>query len=215
MCGVIGVILESPSDEDFQIIKNIFVESKIRGLHATGISYVKNGKIVTIKEPISSDKFVEKYFTNKEIFIDDNHIMMIGHCRYSTSDLEFNQPISNDSFSIVHNGVVTQEPYESWRELYGYDCVTKNDTELLFHTILDNHDPLWKWKDSSLSCIELNEYGLRFYRNEKRPLYYTRFSGGYIITSTKDIVKRSGISSEPNMTIPNEVYFYGKKRKNE
>ena len=56
---------------------------------------------------------------------------MIGHCRYSTSDLQYNQPIYNDDYSIAHNGVVSQEMPERWKELYGYDCKTKNDSELI------------------------------------------------------------------------------------
>jgi asparagine synthetase B (glutamine-hydrolysing) len=164
-------------------------------MHATGISYVKNGQIITDKRPVPADQFP---FNFESYINEDGNLYLVGHCRYSTSDLEYNQPIANENLSVVHNGVITQELPERWKELYGYDCETKNDTELILHTAEDCISPLLRWKDSSLAVCELHvDKVLRVYRNGKRPLYLTNISNGCIITSTSDVPKRAEVPGRP------------------
>jgi glutamine phosphoribosylpyrophosphate amidotransferase len=206
MCSVIGAIIKEPRDEDFLMLHRVFLESKIRGMHATGISYVKHGKIITEKRPVPADEFP---FNFPSYVNEDGSLYLIGHCRYSTSDLEFNQPIANENLSVVHNGVITQELPEKWKELYGYDCETKNDTELILHTAEDCISPLLRWKDSSLAVIELHvDKVIRFYRNGKRPLYLTSISNGCIITSTADVPKRAEVPGFPINTLMNHYITF-------
>jgi asparagine synthetase B (glutamine-hydrolysing) len=211
MCAVIGAVLKSPSLKDFEALKRVFIESKIRGMHATGISFLPHwsDKIVTIKEAVPADKFVEVHMHNdnfKDFLSDDGNLYLIGHCRYSTSDLEYNQPISNETTSVVHNGVITQELPENWEELYGYKCTTKNDTELILHTVEAGKSPLKEWADESLAVCELHATKkIRVYRNGKRPLYLTSMPNGGIITSTADIANRAGLYL-PNMELPCNTY---------
>ena len=206
MCSVIGAIIKEPRAEDFLMLHRVFLESKIRGMHATGISYVKHGKIITEKLPVPADEF-PFYFPS--YVNEDGSLYLIGHCRYSTSDLEFNQPIANENLSVVHNGVITQELPENWKELYGYDCETKNDTELILHTAEDCISPLLRWKDSSLAVVELHvDKVIRFYRNGKRPLYLTNISNGCIITSTADVIKRAEVPGSPINTLMNHYITF-------
>jgi len=206
MCSVIGAIIKEPRAEDFLMLHRVFLESKIRGMHATGISYVKHGKIITEKRPVPADEFP---FNFPSYVNEDGSLYLIGHCRYSTSDLEFNQPIANENLSVVHNGVITQELPENWKELYGYDCETKNDTELILHTAEDCISPLVRWKDSSLAVIELHvDKVIRFYRNGKRPLYLTSISNGCIITSTADVPKRAEVPGFPINTLMNHYITF-------
>jgi glutamine phosphoribosylpyrophosphate amidotransferase len=206
MCSVIGAIIKEPRAEDFLMLHRVFLESKIRGMHATGISYVKHGKIITEKRPVPADQFP---FNFPSYVNEDGSLYLIGHCRYSTSDLEFNQPIANENLSVVHNGVITQELPEKWKELYGYDCETKNDTELILHTAEDCISPLLRWKDSSLAVIELHvDKVIRFYRNGKRPLYLTSISNGCIITSTADVPKRAFVPGFPINTLMNHYITF-------
>ena len=187
MCAVVGTIVQNPSSDQLEMIKRVILESKIRGMHATGISYVKNNSIVTQRLPVSADKFP---FDFESYLNEDGNLYMIAHCRYSTSDLEYNQPLFHDDKSIVHNGVITQELPENWKELYGYDCITKNDSELVLHS----DDPLQEFPNMSMGVCELRvDKTLRSYRNGKRPLYLTPFNNGCIITSTKDIPYRAGV----------------------
>ena len=206
MCAVIGVILKEPRAEDFLMLHRVFLESKIRGMHATGISYVKNGEIITEKRPLPADEFP---FNFPSYLNEDGNLYLVGHCRYSTSDLEYNQPIANENLSVVHNGVITQELPEKWKELYGYDCETKNDTELILHTAEDCISPLLRWKDSSLAVIELHvDKVIRFYRNGKRPLYLTSISNGCIITSTSDVPKRAEVPGIPVNVLMNHYITF-------
>jgi glutamine phosphoribosylpyrophosphate amidotransferase len=202
MCSVIGAIIEEPRTKDFLMLHRVFLESRIRGMHATGLSYVKANSIVTQKLPVSADKFL---FDFESYLNEDGNLYLVGHCRYSTSDLEYNQPIANEKVSVVHNGVITQELYEDWELLHGYTCEGKNDTELLLRS-LDDYSPLEHWKQSSLAVCELHlDKTLRVYRNGKRPLYLTSLDNGCIITSTKDVIVRSGIAF-PTADIPMNTY---------
>jgi glutamine phosphoribosylpyrophosphate amidotransferase len=195
MCAVIGVLMQNPSNLDFDLIHKIFLESSIRGLHATGLSYVKDNIIHTISFPVPANRFD---FNFPDYINEDGNLYLIGHCRYSTSDLQYNQPISNKNISVVHNGVITQELPEKWKDLYGYDCLTKNDSELLLHTLQEDISPLVKWKDSSLAvCTLLANKTLQVFRNGKRPIYVTSLKNSIIITSTENIPKRAGIKEKP------------------
>jgi len=194
MCSVIGTILKEPRAEDFLMLHRVFLESKIRGMHATGISYVKNGEIITDKRPVPADQFP---FNFPNYLNEDGNLYLVGHCRYSTSDLEFNQPISNANISVVHNGVITQELPENWKSHYGYECATKNDTELILKSLEDAMSPLQHWQDSSLAVCELYaDKKMRVYRNGQRPLYLTSIPSGCIITSTSDIPKRANVGGD-------------------
>lgn len=202
MCAVIGAILQKPSQADWEEIQKVFLESSIRGLHATGASFLLhwNEGITTFIEPVSAEKFIQIHLNKPvENFLNaDGNLYMIGHCRYSTSDLEYNQPIYNNKYSVVHNGVVSQEMPEKWKDLYGYECFTKNDSELILKCITASKSPLEEFPDSSMAVVELHENKkLRFYRNGKRPIYINRTPSGYIMTSTEDIALRSKITPMP------------------
>lgn len=207
MCAVIGAVIKSPTKEDLATLRTVFHESKIRGMHATGISFLPSwsDKIVTIKEAIPADQFIEKHLHNdnlSELINSDGNLYLIGHCRYSTSDLEYNQPLGNDTKSIVHNGVITQESPDKWKDLYGYDCMSKNDSELVLHS----EDPLSEYSKMSMGVCELStDKHVRFYRNGKRPIYFTLINNGCIITSTKDIARRSGL--DVPVEVPMNTYM--------
>ena len=193
MCAIIGAYIENPSSRDLVMLADVFRESSIRGLHATGVSWVRDGEIKTVIDSKPATQFLESLDLNNCVN-EDGNLYLIGHCRYSTSDLEFNQPLYNDNISIVHNGVVSQEMPENWERLYGYKCKTRNDSELILHTLEAKKSPLVEFSNSSMAVVELyKEKQLRFYRNGKRPIYFTSLTNGGIITSTKDIALRSDL----------------------
>jgi glutamine phosphoribosylpyrophosphate amidotransferase len=208
MCAVIDIILEKPTKQDFELVRNVFIESKIRGMHATGMSFLPewSTEIVTIKDAIPADKFVDIHLQDNalsDMLSDDGNLYLIGHCRYSTSDLEYNQPMYRSDRSIVHNGVISQDSPDKWKDKFGLDCITQNDSELVLHS----EDPLSQFYDMSMGVCELNvAKTLRVYRNGKRPLYLTNVTNGCIITSTVDIAKRAGIAGETE-EIPMNTYI--------
>jgi len=201
MCAIVGAILLAPSKEDLLLLHRVFHESKIRGLHATGVAYIKNDDVHIIKKPVPADEFPYDFSSYVN---EDGNLYLIGHCRYSTSDLQYNQPIGNNGHAIVHNGVITQELPEKWKELYGYDCETKNDSELIQHS----NDPLAEFSRMSMAVCELTSRPkeLVAYRNGKRPLYLTSLVNGVLITSTADIPKRAGVPI-PAVKVPMNNYI--------
>ena len=202
MCAVIGAVIKKPTNEDFLMLKRVFHESRIRGMHATGMSILFNDKIMTFKEPVPADKFIH-LDDLKEMVNSDGNLYLIGHCRYSTSDLEYNQPIDNADCSIVHNGVITQELTENWKRLFNYECKTKNDSELVLHS----PSPLEEFPDASMAVCKLTtDRKLIAYRNGKRPLYLTSLSNGCMITSTRDVVKRAGVAGVTS-DVPMNTYM--------
>ena len=195
MCGVIATIISSPTDQEFVTLENVFLQSKIRGLHATGVSYIQNGKIETVKEPIDAKEFLSKH--NLRDFInEDGNLYLIGHTRYSTSDLRFNQPFSSERFSIVHNGVISQESPDTWQNKYNLLTETANDSELILSALEEGKEPAKFFTNASFSmCVLTNEKSIRCIRNEYRPLHYATIGRGVIFASTEDILRRSGLTS--------------------
>ena len=181
MCAVVGAF--SKTKVDLDLFQKVMVQSMIRGKHASGIAWNNNGKLAyrIIDE---SANFLA--FKN----IDTN--MIIGHARYSTSDLNYNQPIKTDKIAIVHNGVISQEHPNTWKDTYGYDFDTKNDSEIVLRSYENNKHPLQL--DGSMATIILDmteKPTILFFRNEQRPLYYSTDKDIYI-ASTKNILERSG-----------------------
>ena len=181
MCAVVGAYAKDKVNlESFQ---RVIVQSMIRGKHASGIAWNDNGKLAyrVISE---SANFLE--FKG----IETN--MIIGHARYSTSDLNYNQPITSDSIAIVHNGVISQENPDTWKAIYGYDFKTRNDSEIILRSYENKKHPLHLTGSMSTIILDLtNKPTMLFFRNEQRPLYYSTDSG-IVVASTKNILERSG-----------------------
>jgi glutamine phosphoribosylpyrophosphate amidotransferase len=193
MCGVLGIKIKNAGEEDYALVRNLFLQSMIRGKHATGVSYVKNGEIVTIKEPIPANEFIAKHDV-KDWVNEDGNLYCIGHIRYSTSDLNYNQPFSSADISIVHNGVISQEDPTTWEETYGLKTNTANDSELILRCIENGGDPLTKFNPASMAvCVLFADKTLVGFRNEARPLYYYTDSTTTVLTSTENIGIRAGL----------------------
>lgn len=219
MCGVIGVQLERVTEENIQSVRNLFLQSMIRGKHATGVTYFNGEQLVTIKEPIPADKFIEKYDPTDWIYKHDMGsskenlpcIAFVGHTRYSTSDLHTNQPfvgcMEDQQVAVAHNGVISQEAQDTWE----YDTISANDSELLLRCIQDGKHPLEVYANRSMAVTAIetlnrvNEDGTKGakfamvhgYRNHERPLwkvYESRGNKGIIFASTADILHRSGFA---------------------
>lgn len=188
MCGVIGIYSKQP---DIALVKEIFRQTMIRGKHATGVTYTKDGEVHTIKEGIPAHEFLKKYDFN-EFLNEDGGLYMIGHIRYSTSDIRFNQPFSNEQISIAHNGVLSQEPVEQWK----YKTETSNDSEMILRSYEQGNDPLSEFADKSMAVVGVTRNKVVFgFRNHERPLWISEMGDNIYFTSTKDIAKRSGLTN--------------------
>lgn len=195
MCGVIGIYLKNVEEEDLAFIERLFYESEIRGKHATGLSFLINGQIKTFKQSAP----VSEFFDNVDLYDcinEDGNVYMIGHTRYSTSDLKYPQPISTGRISVVHNGVITQEPKENWM----YKCETSNDSELIVRSFEFDSHPFIDFPESSMAvCSLTTDKKITAFRNHERPLWFAMHPKGIVFTSTADIARRAGLE-DPEKT---------------
>tara|TARA_R110000787_G_scaffold117540_2_gene228216 strand:- start:2294 stop:2935 length:642 start_codon:yes stop_codon:yes gene_type:complete len=182
MCGVIA--MQSQDFVDLNLFKKILIESMVRGKHSTGVSWLENDEIKTITRPLSADKFDMPNIKTKSI---------IGHCRYSTSSVKFNQPIADDSISVAHNGVITQINPKKWGEIYDCDFTTECDSEIILRMLKKGIHPLQL--DGSMSVVVLNKLNVSFFRNEERPLYYSEDNENVCVASSKNILERCNLKN--------------------
>lgn len=207
MCGIIGVYLKDITERQLKIIAKIIVQSGIRGVHATGISYCQSGKILTKSSHIGAKSFMED-FSLKDCIDKDGGLYLIAHTRYSTSDLRYNQPIGDNKLSIVHNGVISQEPRRNWKKLFGLNTKTTNDSELIYSCLKSGIEPLKHFDGSMAVCILVDKEVTAF-RNHERPLWFQEFGNGIIFASTEDILFRSDCATPQKCKMFN-VYSYRK-----
>lgn len=186
MCGIVAMYRGGLSEKEFkEQFLRLMREASIRGLHATGVSYVLDRKVITL-----SDGSPESNFAYPPALWSSGAV--IGHLRYSTSDLAYNQPISVDqSVAIAHNGVVTQAEPSEWPALFGGGYSTKNDSEILLRLYKTGVHPL-RLVDTSQAVVLLTPNALRFWRNECRPAHWARSdNGAVVVASTSDILRRA------------------------
>ncbi len=204
MCGVIGVHLEEVYAEDLEMVKRLFRESMIRGKHATGVTYLSCGKLHTHKEPIAAYEFIEKYDPREFVDPATQKMTMIGHIRYSTSDLRYNQPFQGKETAIAHNGVISQDP-----DIWEYETETLNDSELILRCIEAGDTPLEKYRDRSMAVVAIDGGELSAFRNHERPLWMANRKNGMVFASTRDILRRAGITDNVSSCEPLVKYTFG------
>ncbi len=141
-----------------------------------------------------------------DLLLEVETLEIIGHNRYSTSDLRYPQPIQVfQDFSLCHNGVVTQESPATWKR-FGYELQTANDSELLYQASYAGNEPLTEFPTATMAVCELSvARGLRWYRNGGRPAYIVKQESKFFICSTSDIAKRAGLKGAKRM-VPGVVY---------
>ena len=205
MCGIIGYSSEDVTSSDLEVLKKVMIESRIRGKHASGAAWFDGSKICSLIKSVPIDKLVEDIDFTKLLY-DKNNIAFIAHARYCTSNIEYNQPIVSKSFAVVHNGVVSQEPYDTWETTYGYKCSGRNDSELILRAIENDDDPLDKFPDASISSIILDKLGnIVYFRNTRRPMWVGKVGKGIIIASTYDILNRAGVGDIHKVEVENDL----------
>lgn len=204
MCGIISAYIKQPTLNDIETLKALFIEGQIRGRHQTGLAYKVGNKIERFVVEGDGKELVEEFDWGQLLKLET--LELVGHNRYSTSDLWHPQPIQVfDDFSLVHNGVVTQESPAMWKR-FGYELSTSNDSELLYQSRYAGNEPLLEFPTATMAVCELHlDKGLRWYRNGGRPGYLSKSKGKYFICSTADIAKRVGLKNVKRMQ-PGVVY---------
>lgn len=197
MCAIIGFVCPDPNVNAILTLKRLFIESKIRGMHAYGYAAItKDGSKHVAKGPSLKTLLQAMPECPK---------LMIGHCRYSTSgdykDNNNNQPLTHDGEHLVFNGVIDMRTKAEMEADHGITMLSDNDGEIM----LQSKDRLGLLKTGiTFSGLVLKTASVQFFRNEGRPGYSaTRFGATYV-GSTADILRRCGLDPQP--LNPFEVY---------
>lgn len=194
MCGVIGVSLTDVTPNQVALVREVMKETQIRGKHASGAVHHNGTGLVRITAAVPISRLSEELM-DWDTITSSGDLNMIAHARYSTSDMEFHQPLGNKDLFMAHNGVITQEPPETWKETYDYTFNTRNDSEILLKKLCSGYAPS-DTSDSlsgaSIAVVTIDRDGIvSGWRNSLRPLWRTDFINGFIYTSTRDIMNRA------------------------
>lgn len=201
MCGVIACATPELDQATGDLIARIFYQSKIRGMHACGFSFVhERGHIETAK-----------FFTVDDLLpvlagVCRAHarrpLLLIGHTRYSTSgdwhDHRNNQPLALGEIALVFNGCIDMGLREEYEAKYGKSYSTENDGEIFCRKVLDGED----WQgfvvggSFSFAGAFLHRGELTVLRNRNRPLHRGRLGDATVVASTRDILWRAGFQGD-------------------
>lgn len=191
MCGIVAAVFNDVTVDQLELIDIIMIESQVRGKHASGVTWHNGRELVRV----CPDDNVSVLGIHAKQMAERRVVRMIGHTRYSTSDLSVNQPLidyKSMDLSIAHNGIVDQEEPSTWEERHGLVCNTSNDSELVLRAMLSGQHPLYKFPEASLAVTWIDDRGkVGAFRNTKRPMWITYWDNGCIITSTRDIMLRA------------------------
>lgn len=106
MCGILGFITDTPSEENNKLLCDLLYISSSRGTDATGVAVVGKTTKVT-KEDIPADKFLVKYSKDLKKPMSKANVVL-GHTRLATQghqkDNNNNHPIIGQKYIMVHNG---------------------------------------------------------------------------------------------------------------
>lgn len=198
MCSIIAY----KGDYNKELVEKICFNSRIRGLHSFGYSYVDGDCIITLKY-FTYESFLNSLNGNKPK-------KFIAHFRYSTSgdykEQVNNQPIQIGGTSMVFNGVIDMGTKNEMEERYDCSMITENDGELAILKKNEGDDVLKNFlQDKTFAGAFLDLKKLQVIRNENRPCYLGTHKGVSIVASTKDILQRSGVDEFEELEA-NKVY---------
>ena len=182
-----------------KLLKELSIAAECRGTDATGISYVKDGEMVTFKKAKPAHK-VNLYFPKDTTAV-------IGHTRYTTQGSEkqnynnhpFEGVTDEQSFALAHNGVLHNDT--ALKRAYNLP-VTKIETDSYVAVQLLEQQNQVNMKSLKFVAEEvlgsfvftvLRNDNMLFLVKDSNPvtLYHFPELGLYVYASTKDILNRA------------------------
>lgn len=201
MCGILGFAGDN-TPKNRQLIKSLMLQLSLRGTHATGVAYQTVARVETLEASIPATEFLETFPVEFMLPPSLKPIRLIGHTRYSTSDLLWNQPIDREGTAIVMNGVISQEPPDCWPGAGLFDYRTGNDAEIALLYALNGQRGMMP---GSFAICELDDAGLICYRNTDRPLWWGHGEDYTVACSTRDALLRCKVR-DPRQLPAGKVY---------
>lgn len=192
MCAIYGFLNygnKIPHKTLLKIMRELSIAAECRGTDATGISYVKDGKMVTFKTAEAAH--------NVQLFFPKDTTAVIGHNRMTTQGSEkknynnhpFEGTTADHAFALAHNGIlyndielkalyklpetkIETDSYAAVQFLERYDTLDsdtlKETAEALFGsfvlTVLRDDNTLFLVKgDNPITLYHFPKYGLYIY----------------------------------------------------
>lgn len=201
MCSIIAV----SGNWEEEILKQIMKNSRIRGLHSFGYSFVEKNKIKNSKF-IDYDQFIESLIQKKPN-------KFIAHFRYSTSGdwkvIENNQPIFLDDFCLAFNGVIDMSSKSEMEKKFNVEMKTENDGEIAILKYKEGKDSFLNFinqnKRTFAGVFLNNKNEITAIKNNLRPLSISKYNNATYIASTSDILLRSGLNN--NEKLKSNTYY--------
>ncbi len=179
-----------------KLVKAFSVCAEVRGTDATGISYVKNEKIVTFKKAKPAHK-VKLYFPTETIAV-------IGHTRFTTQGSEKqnynNHPFKSEKgFALAHNGVLYNDK-ELRKEYMLPDTKIETDSYIAVQLLknfggadITNIRKMSELVEGSFTFTILRNDNTLFLVKGSNPIaiYHFEQLGLYIYASTKEILENA------------------------
>ncbi len=199
ICAIFGFLNHGKKVSNYvlkKLIKAISVCAEVRGTDATGISYIKNDKIVTFKKAKPAHK-VKLYFP-----IGTNAV--IGHTRFTTQGSEKcnynNHPFELEKgFALAHNGVLYNDK-ELCKKYMLPDTKIETDSYIAVQ-LLEHFGSADMESIRSMSEVVEGSFTFTILRNDNtlflvkgsNPLTFYHFSelGIYVYASTKEILENA------------------------
>lgn len=179
-----------------KLIKALSVEAEVRGTDATGISYVKNGKMVTFKKARPAHK-VKLYFPKGTMSV-------IGHTRFTTQGSEKqnynNHPFeSKKGFVLAHNGVLYND--KELRKKYMLPDTKIETDSYIAVQLLEHFGGADMAKIREMSGLVEGSFVFTILKNDNtlflvkgtNPIVIYHFAelGIYVYASTKEILEKA------------------------
>jgi Alpha-glutamyl/putrescinyl thymine pyrophosphorylase clade 2/Glutamine amidotransferase domain len=215
MCGIVGIQFLSnrrqPKAKEF--VEQLFLESKIRGCHASGVAFVDAGQINAYKQPLPANEFI-KTAEWKSLNATLPQTVLL-HTRYSTSgvctDSRNNQPLATRSLALAHNGIISMAEQDQFAISYNVQTQSANDSEIVLRKLLrhmnagESVPEAIRGAITEIAVVEtpifacgllLQNTDLYCFRDNVRPLYRFRVPELNLLgfCSTRDIFER-GVAS--------------------
>lgn len=184
---------------------NLFEQSRIRGLHSCGYSFL-DGKVINTRKFFDTDELKHSLMPFAKSHL-GKPLKIIGHTRYSTSgdweDHRNNQPLhvvgpDKHEISLVFNGCIHMGLRTEYEQAYGKKYTTDNDGEIFCRKVLDGEDWHGFVDDGSFSFAGafLHKGQMHAIRNRNRPLWFGYSLRAIFIASTEDIFRRAEFDGE-------------------
>jgi glucosamine--fructose-6-phosphate aminotransferase (isomerizing) len=185
MCGIFVAV--GHSDSFRSDVKSLASLASRRGKDASGIAFIENGELRTIRSKESVKVILRGKLKAKEGFC-------IGHSRLATNSEQDNQPIVHSNVVVLHNGIVLNSE-QCWRTL-GLQPKTDLDSEVigaLAHYFLGSGISLDQLSTSilketvgAISCvIFLPEHGKLIAFSNTGDLFLGKKQGAHYVSSER------------------------------